>query len=126
MHFNILCLSFLHGFRNKPEPPKPPSPPPAPPIKKAPADFDERHELIEILLDIMGSYQNLTSELTGNPPLYSEIAKCLDDLSQELKGARERIKKIEKEVFGGKSQSIPDGTDPRQRFWKNDSSARGI
>jgi hypothetical protein len=112
MHYTIL-ISSMPFFINKSQPPKPPSPPPEPPIKKSlVADFDERHELIQVLLDIMGSYQNLTSELTGNPPFYSEIVQCLDDLSRELKSARERIKQIEKEVLDGKSTCPHNGSNP--------------
>jgi hypothetical protein len=60
--------------------------------------IDDRTGRIEILLDVIGDFNNLSSELTGEPPLYPVIIECIDAGIETLKDARERILKLEKEV----------------------------
>ncbi|GHV90414.1 hypothetical protein AGMMS50268_09170 [Spirochaetia bacterium] len=68
------------------------------------AAFDDRYERIGVLLDVLGDFQNLSNELTGEPPFYSVIIECIDVNIETLKDARERILKIEKEVIDEQKQ----------------------
>jgi hypothetical protein len=61
-------------------------------------DFDDRTGRIEVLLDVMGDFNNLSNELTGEPPFYPVIIEYIDASIETLKDARERILKLEKEV----------------------------
>jgi hypothetical protein len=75
--------------------------------------FDDRAGRIEVLLDVMGDFNNLSNELTGEPPFYSVIIECIDASIETLKDARERILKIEKEVANEKNLYSYNGADPR-------------
>ena len=111
----------MHRPRYPNEPPLPPEPPGAPPSPPPPLkrpepplkenDFDERHERIEILLDVMGSYQSLTNELTADPPNYEEIFNSIDDLVSTLLSAEERLIKIKEVAEHGKSVSPHTDSD---------------
>jgi len=58
----------------------------------------ERHERIDVLLDVMGDFNNLSNELTAEPPYYSEIIACVDTMIATLNGAKKHLQKIEKEL----------------------------
>jgi hypothetical protein len=75
------------------------------------AEFD-RAGRIEVLLGVMGDFNNLSNELTGEPPFYSVIVECIDASIETLKDARERILKLEKEVTHEKNPHPHDGADP--------------
>jgi hypothetical protein len=77
------------------------------------ADFDDRAGRIEVLLDVMGDFNNLSNELTGEPPFYPVIIGCIDAGIETLKDARERILKLEKEVANEKNTHPHDGADHR-------------
>jgi hypothetical protein len=74
--------------------------------------FDERHERIEILLDVMGDFNNLSNELTGQPPCYSEIIDCVDGMIKTLNDSRAQLLKIKEEVDLGKGSYSDAGIDP--------------
>jgi hypothetical protein len=66
-------------------------------------DVDDRAGRIEILLDVMGDFNNLSNELSGEPPLYPLIIEYIDAAIETLKDARGRILKLEKEVANGRN-----------------------
>ena len=73
---------------------------------------DERHERIEVLLDVMGDFNNLSNELSGEPADYAEIIDCVDAMIKTLGDSKTHLLKIKKEVDLGKcSHSDADG-DP--------------
>jgi len=73
---------------------------------------DERHERIEVLLDVIGDFHNLTNELTAEPPCYSEITACADAMIDTLKGAKEHLLKIEKELANVENTHTDADADP--------------
>jgi hypothetical protein len=76
-------------------------------------DFDDRAGRIEVLLNVIGDFNILSNELTGDPPFYHVIIECIDASIKTLKDARERILKLEKEVAHEKNPNPHNGTDPR-------------
>jgi hypothetical protein len=76
------------------------------------ADFDNRAGRIEVLLNVIGDFNNLSNELTGEPPVYPVIIECIDVNIKTLKDARERILKLEKEVAHEKNPHPHNGADP--------------
>jgi hypothetical protein len=76
------------------------------------AGFDDRAGRIEVLLNVIGDFNNLSNELTGEPPFYPIIIECIDAGIKTLKDARERILKLEKEVAHEKNPHPHDDADP--------------
>ena len=72
---------------------------------------DERQERIEILLDVMGDFNNLTNELSAQPACYSEIVSCVDEMIRTLRKGKVQLEKIKKEIANGSSHS-DDSVDP--------------
>jgi hypothetical protein len=66
-------------------------------------DFDERHALIEILLDVMGGFNGLSNELSAQPPCYSEIIDCVDGMIKTLSDSKTLLLKIKEGADLGKS-----------------------
>ena len=74
---------------------------------------DERRERIEVLLDVMGDFHNLSNELTAEPPCYSEIIACVDTMIATLNGVKKYLLKIEKELANVTKDTYTDAdTDP--------------
>ena len=63
-------------------------------INNEPRDFDERHVRIQVLLDVLGDFNNLTDELAADPPCYSEIIDCIEGMIETLKDAKAHLLKI--------------------------------
>ena len=74
--------------------------------------MDERQERIEVLLNVMGDFTNLSNELSGEPVDYSEIIDCVDAMIKTLNDSKTHLLKIKEEVdLGTGSDSDADG-DP--------------
>ena|GEM_PF-2866441 len=74
--------------------------------------LDERHERISVLLDAMGDFHNLAEELSADPPCYSEIISCVDELIKTLTEARTHLEKIEREAADAEGSHSHTGSDP--------------
>ncbi|MCL2410097.1 MAG: hypothetical protein FWC97_00495 [Treponema sp.] len=74
--------------------------------------IDERHELIEVLLELMGDFNNLQNELTAKPPCYLEIIDCIDKMTKTLKNAKAHLSKMKEELADVKDTHTDANTDP--------------
>ena len=95
-------------------PPKPPAPPPKPELSKERKSsvIDERHERIEVLVDALGNFTNLTNELSAEPPCYSAIMDCINMLIKTLRDAKEHLLKIKEEVRLAEDSHSDADSDP--------------
>jgi hypothetical protein len=58
------------------------------------SDFDERHERMEIFLEIEQEHEFISDALLAVPFCYVSIMDGLNDYIKTLKNAQKRIKKI--------------------------------
>jgi len=72
----------------------------------------ERHKRIDVLLDVMGDFNNLSNELSAEPPCYSEIIACIDAMVVTLNSAKKNLLKIEKELANVENTHTDADTDP--------------
>ena len=73
--------------------------------------LEERRERIQVLLGVLGNFNNLTTELSAQPACYPEIIDCVDAMIETLKESKARLEKIKEEIADASSHS-DDGVDP--------------